>query len=273
MPIEPAPAKLASLPYAKMLGARLSHSLPFLRRPSVALEKQEQGLFLLWLAYMGLMLFAAYVLWRNGIFAMVVEGDPSLLSSAILLLFFGSSLWVGWRAWALGQARLSLQALRRGQNGSKKQPEVAAWLQRYTAFVRQGGSAHTAMALLGEYTHGPHEMAWWLNGIQLKLGLLGKVIGFSVMAMQLGSMSEFNPSQSALILKNLTGGLGIALLATMVGLATNMLLGFQLMRLDRYADTLVVEVLEWTHMGHSTSTAEPAVTGAFQHENHASPAV
>ena len=87
----------------------------------------------------------------------------------------------------------------------------------------------------------PHHTAWWVNGIQLKLGLLGKVIGFSVLALQIGNIQSFDASQSQDLLKSLTQGLGIALLTTMVGLVGNILLGLQLTRLDRYADALVAD--------------------------------
>ena len=56
-------------------------------------------------------------------------------------------------------------------------------------------------------------------------------------------MQSFDPSQSAQLLKSLTGGLGIALLTTVTGLTGNILLGLQLMRLDRFADALVADVL------------------------------
>lgn len=45
-----------------------------------------------------------------------------------------------------------------------------------------------ASELLGEATQGPREMGWWLDGIQLKLGLLGMVIVFSVLALNLGHL-------------------------------------------------------------------------------------
>ena len=82
-------------------------------------------------------------------------------------------------------------------------------------------------------------------------GLLGKVIGFSILALQLGQMDSFDPSQSAQLLKSLTGGLGIALLTTVTGLTGNILLGLQLMRLDRFADALVADALalSLTHDG------------------------
>ena len=75
----------------------------------------------------------------------------------------------------------------------------------------------------------------------LKLGLLGKVIGFSVLALQIGQIQNFDPAQSQELLKSLTAGLGIALLTTMVGLVGNVLLGLQLTRLDRFADALVAQ--------------------------------
>jgi biopolymer transport protein ExbB/TolQ len=95
------------------------------------------------------------------------------------------------------------------------------------------------MDLLTEKTHGCHSTAWWVNGLQLKLGLLGKVIGFSILAMQIGHMQSFDQSQAQEMLRDLTTGLGVALLTTMVGLVANILLGLQLTRLDRFADDLV----------------------------------
>jgi biopolymer transport protein ExbB/TolQ len=71
------------------------------------------------------------------------------------------------------------------------------------------------------------------------LGLLGKVIGFSILALNIGQLQSFDPNQSQELLKSLTSGLGVALLTTMVGLVGNILLGLQLTRLDRYADDLI----------------------------------
>jgi biopolymer transport protein ExbB/TolQ len=67
------------------------------------------------------------------------------------------------------------------------------------------------------------------------------VIGFSILAIQIGQIQSFDASQSQDLLRSLTTGLGVALLTTMVGLVGNILLGLQLTRLDRYADTLVAD--------------------------------
>ena len=60
------------------------------------------------------------------------------------------------------------------------------------------------LEVLLEHSHGPHGTAWWVNGLQLKLGLLGKVIGFSILALEIGSIQNFDPTQSQELLRSLT---------------------------------------------------------------------
>jgi hypothetical protein len=230
----------ASAQHHRMLGAALASRIPGASLRPMALERMEYGLFLLWLAYMGLLVFGAWLLWQAGAWHRLVQADPTGLTVAIVLLFAGCSAWAGRRAWVLGQQRLLLDA----QLAASSTAPPTGWSAEYHQGCTQPGADHTIwLQVLGERAHGPHEMAWWLNGIQLKLGLLGKVIGFSILALQLGQMDSFDASQSSQLLKNLTGGLGIALLTTVTGLTGNILLGLQLMRLDRFADALVADTL------------------------------
>lgn len=223
-----------SSPHTSMLGARWVARWSALRRPSTAWEVQPQGLFLLWLAYMGLLTFAAVLLWQHGVWAMLLRADPTGLTLCIVVVFVVGSLWVGRRAWCMGQQHAVVQA--RG-------PQSKASWQALFQQERAALDLSTARDLLSERCHGPHEMGWWVNGILVKLGLLGKVIGFSILAFDLARLDNFDPSQTAALLQTLTGGLGVALLTTMAGLTANMLLGVQLMRLDRYGDALVMAVL------------------------------
>jgi len=247
------------LHHRHMLGAWLVWRLPGLRRPPARLEQGPQGLFLRWLAYVGVLFACAVLLYQRGVWAMLIDADPTRLTLAIVLLFVATTGWVGRRAWHLGQERAALEKWRADPSGWPARSAAAAaaaagngapshtgvWCERYLhSALQPSAESGVARDLLSERTHGPHEMAWWFNGIQLKLGLLGKVIGFSILALELGQLQSFDPSQSAQLLRSLTGGLGIALLTTMTGLAGNILLGVQLMRLDRYADTLVADTLE-----------------------------
>lgn len=234
--------------HQRMWGALLVKRLPVVGRSTWSLEQMPQGLFLLWLAFMGLLTFGAAVMWQHGLWHRLVQADPTGLTIVIVLLFIACSIWAGQRSWVLG---LQWQAL-------QTRPHTPGWAQDYlSARAHPHTDTGILLQVLSDRAHGPQEMAWWLNGIQLKLGLLGKVIGFSVLALELGRMDGFDPQQSAQMLKSLTGGLGIALLTTITGLAANILLGLQLMRIDRFADGLVAEVLtigEAQAMG--TGTAE-----------------
>ena len=233
-------APTAEQRHRRMLGATVVRHIPG-QRKALSLEQQPHGLFLIWLAYMGLLVFGAVMLWEAGAWHRLVKADPTGLTVTIVVLFVLTSLWVGKRAWMLCEQRRLLDT------GSKE--GLTNWGAEYRDGCALPDADRSAwLQVLGERAHGPHEMAWWINGIQLKLGLLGKVIGFSILAFQLGQMESFDPNQSTLLLKNLTGGLGIALLTTVTGLAGNILLGIQLMRLDRFADALIADTLARTHL-------------------------
>ena len=182
-----------------------------------------EPLWLEWTALAGLLVFATWLLGTRGVWALLLSADPTGITAVIVVVFAGSTVWCGARARVL-------------------QRERDAWAADYaTALANAPRDADAPMDLLLEKTHGPHQTAWWVNGIQLKLGLLGKVIGFSMLALQIGQIQNFDPAQSQELLKSLTAGLGVALLTTMVGLVGNIVLGLQLTRLDRFADAIVAE--------------------------------
>jgi hypothetical protein len=194
-----------------------------------------EPLWLEWATLAGLLLFAGWLLGARGVWALLLRSDPTGLTVVITCLFAGTTLWCGGRARVLQQQRRLVTA--------RCSETAQGWSATYQqTLARDPRHAATALDLLLESTHGPHGAAWWVNGLQLKLGLLGKVIGFSMLALQIGQMQNFDPAQSQELLRSLTSGLGVALLTTMVGLVGNVLLGLQLTRLDRYADSLVAEI-------------------------------
>ena len=191
---------------------------------------QAEPLWLEWMALAGVLLFSTWLLGARGVWGLLLRSDPTGITLIIILVFAGATLWCGSRSAVLQAQRKALH-------------RPNSWATEYTAAL--GGPAQdsgTALDLLLERTHGPHSTAWWVNGIQLKLGLLGKVIGFSILALNIGSIQNFDPAQSQELLRSLTTGLGVALLTTMVGLVGNILLGLQLTRLDRFADLLVADI-------------------------------
>ncbi len=191
-----------------------------------------------WLALSSLLVFGTWLMGVRGVWALLLTSDPTGLTLVIIVVFVISTLWSGSRSRELTRQRRWLSDART----DVPLAAVPGWVGEYLrALASAPRDTHTPLDLLLENTHGPHQTAWWVNGIQLKLGLLGKVIGFSVLALHIGQLQNFDPTQSQDLLKSLTSGLGIALLTTMVGLVGNILLGIQLTRLDRFADTLVAD--------------------------------
>ncbi|CAD5373885.1 conserved membrane hypothetical protein [Rubrivivax sp. A210] len=208
---------LLRLPPLPRLGAAPARGQPLI-----------EPLWLEWLALAGMLGFAAWLLGGRGVWRLLLQSDPTGITLVIIVVFVAATLWCGTRARELQRER---QALEAGGAGW-----AAAYWQALESTPRD---AAAPLDLLLERSHGPHHTAWWVNGIQLKLGLLGKVIGFSMLAIQIGQLDSFDPAQSQDLLRNLTAGLGVALLTTMVGLVANILLGLQLTRLDRSADQFV----------------------------------
>ncbi len=210
--------------------------------------------FLQWLCFVGVLLFAAFLCWRANVWGTLVEADSTGITLVIIAVFICSTLWVGIRAWRLMRERQALDAwvlATRPQFGPAQPPSgVSGAVHDYFSALLDKSRRHDyenaqLTEVLAERLHGPSESAWWVNGIQIKLGLLGKVIGFSILALDISNMQAFDASHSASLLKTLTGGLGIALLATAVGLVANMLLGVQLVRMDRCGDGVLADALEF----------------------------
>jgi hypothetical protein len=200
-----------------------------------AAHSAVEPVWLEWLVLCGLVVFSTWLLGVRGVWALLLSSDPTGITLVIIVVFFTSTLWCGARARELQRQRMLLKSV-----AAQGQPGWAAdYLSQLAA---RPSDVNVPMDLLMDQTHGPHSTAWWVNGIQLKLGLLGKVIGFSILALQIGQLQNFDASQSQDLLRSLTTGLGVALLTTMVGLVGNIILGLQLTRLDRYADALVADI-------------------------------
>ncbi len=203
---------------------------PARRNASTPASALTEPLWFEWLALAGLFLFAAWLLGVRGVWALLLNSDPTGITFVIIIVFTVATVWSGVRARELTRERKASAV------------QAPGWAADYWAALAAAPRDESApLDLLLERTHGPHSTAWWVNAIQLKLGLLGKVIGFSILALQIGQIQNFDASQAQDLLKSLTTGLGVALLTTMVGLVGNILLGVQLTRLDRYADELVAD--------------------------------
>jgi hypothetical protein len=212
-------------------------NIRFLRLPWSDPRSKIEPILFEWFTLIGMFLFAAWLLGLKGVWQLLLQSDPTGITFIIIVIFCIATAWCGTRSRELDRQR---QSLEQQISDASASPIEGCWASAYWKALRaKPADAAAPLDLLSEQTHGPHSTAWWVNGLQLKLGLLGKVIGFSMLAMQIGHMQSFDQSQAQDMLRELTTGLGVALLTTMVGLVANILLGMQLTRLDRFADDLI----------------------------------
>ncbi|MDM0117781.1 hypothetical protein QTI66_37420 [Variovorax sp. J22R133] len=172
-------------------------------------ERVNEALWFEWLALAGVLGFATWLLGLRGVLALLLAADPTGITLVIVIVFAGSTLWCGART----------RELERQRRWAASTPLRDGWGADYLRTLGQPqADSGEALDLLLEQTHGPHATAWWVNGIQLKLGLLGKVIGFSILALTIGKVRSFDPSESQELLRSLTSGLGVALLTQRLGI-------------------------------------------------------
>lgn len=189
------------------------------------LERDLQRMAWGWWVIFGVLVFALWWLHHQGFIAELVRGDPSGISMGIVILMVVVSAWCGLR-----MHRLAEEA----RPGS-------AWRRAYATDL--ASATPEAAARLSERTHGPHETAWWFASAEIKLGLLGTVVGFIVMANQIAASKVFELAEIQALLQQMTAGMAIALYTTLAGLIANLWLGLLLMLLDRSADRLAADIL------------------------------
>lgn len=193
--------------------------------PTVAgVRALAQSLFWVWVLHAALAAFVGWQIQRTGGWARLLESDPSRISVVVVAVALAVTVWCGRRAW-----QLQAQATPDGE-----------WARAWRT-ARALGDPEAAQHL-GELTHGAHETAWWFAAAVVKLGLLGTVVGFIVMATELADSRVFELAEVQLLLRQMTRGMAIALYTTLAGLVANLWLGLQLLLLDRLADRLAAAI-------------------------------
>lgn len=104
--------------------------------------------------------------------------------------------------------------------------------------------AEQLVQVLNEKICGEHEYGWFVSSLLVKLGLLGTVVGFVLMLVSLSSIQVLEFSSLQEMISNMAVGMGVALVTTLVGLTSSILLSFQYLLLDRAADKLISQCIQ-----------------------------
>ncbi|MEJ2455586.1 MAG: MotA/TolQ/ExbB proton channel family protein [Candidatus Thiodiazotropha sp.] len=232
------------------------------------------SLILRWLLLAGLMLFAGWVLWDQGLLQRILVSDPTRITLLIALLFLAASGHCALRSLYLSAEQEALQRIALGiDDGRPPLRSDSSLLDGSLSgeFLRsvlckpgdpaagEGGRDCQLLAqVMAEQARGQHEAGWFVSGLLLKLGLLGTVVGFVLMLAPVAALESFDLSDIQGLLQRMTGGMGVALNTTLLGLSCSMLLGLQYLMLDRAADRLVAAAV---HLAETR--LQPAIEGGI----------
>jgi len=212
-----------------------------------------------WLILFGLMLFGAFLLWWHSLWQIVFTQDQTYLSGVILVLFLITTLYLGHCAWKLSQEQRLTTALvvNESVTSNTSSSRAADYLELLQQSQKHsdGGLrvAESLQARLIEQVHGNHSSGWFLSDLLLRLGLLGTVIGFVLMLSSVVGLQDEGINALKQVLASMSSGMQVALLTTLTGLGSAMLVSLQCHWLDRCADQLVSHIIEISASPHALS--------------------
>jgi hypothetical protein len=187
---------------------------------------------------------------KTGSLAFVIENDSTFISETIMLFFLSSSAYCGRRAHRLSRELIAVQhwaTKNAPASAALHQPQALSnlamaqtWSGQVLAVEGTSREAReTLIQALEEKIVGPHDVGWFITESLTKLGLLGTVIGFLIMLTALIGANQLELSAMQTILRDMASGMGIKIIATVVGLLCNMVLALQWLLLDRCAQKIL----------------------------------
>ncbi|PWQ99128.1 MotA/TolQ/ExbB proton channel family protein [Leucothrix pacifica] len=238
-----------------------------------------------WLVLFGLMLFGGFLLWWHELWQPVLTQDKTYLSGVIIILFILVTLYLGRCTWQLTQQSLLAEDLinaphtnentQQHNSGTSTQKtehsslNTQGWASEYLHLLQQSQQqtdkgqnlTESLQARLVEQVYGPHSSGWFLSDLLLRLGLMGTVIGFVLMLGSVVNLQDEGINALKQLMTSMSSGMQVALLTTLTGLGSAMLISLQCQWLDRCADQLVSRIIE-------ISTFNVSSTNGHHTESH-----
>jgi len=236
----------------------------------------DRAPLLRWLIFTGATAFAAFLIWRYGIFAQMVAADRTYISSAICVLYVGASLHCLWRTAAIaregdGERKAAAMIEAAGANavfledgaleGSGPLPPglIGAHVRDLALKARTQGARRLDQTLLlrslADQLRGSNGFGGFMSDTLMKLGLLGTIIGFIIMLAPIAGLDASDKATMKTSMGVMSDGMAVAMYTTLAGLVGSILLKLQYYMLDgataavfsravRLTETRVVPALE-----------------------------
>ena len=187
------------------------------------IEKKKNHLLLKASLMLSLVVFSAYLIVDLGILSLIVESDRSKISLIILSIYIFACVHWFYLSINLDKEISSL-------DNTNSQTLIRSFVDK--ASEEGSYNQKNNLDLLQDELSNRHALGYLAVDILLKLGLTGTVIGFILMLLPIGEITDFDPQILQKLLGTMSGGMAVALYTTLTGLVTSMLLKFQYFLLD-----------------------------------------
>jgi len=199
------------------------------------------------LIVLGVVGFATYLAAERGVLTIALQSDRSYISYVILAIYaLATAHWL-WLAYRLSEERKWFVDLEEALE--HKPPDLARFdrglLGEFLRNWQAKGSRGDPAALLtafGDELANRHAFGHFASDALLKLGLLGTIVGFILMLLPVGELSEFDASLMQELLGAMSSGMAVALYTTLAGLVTSTMLKLQYHILDASAAELATRL-------------------------------
>jgi len=235
-----------------------------------------------WMIFTGATMFAAVLLWRYGLFRLMLASDRTYISSIVGALYVAASLHCLWRTLAISRegeaARQAAQILASSGaslafadgmatlEGQGRLPRclVADHIRDLALKAKTQGARRLDQTLLlrslADRLRGSNGFGGFASDTLMKLGLLGTIIGFIIMLAPIAGLDASDKATMKSSMGLMSDGMAVAMYTTLAGLVGSILLKIQYFMLDAatqrvfsdavtLTETRVVPLLERQHDG------------------------
>lgn len=228
-----------------------------------------------WVLLLAAICFGTVILWDYGFVGYLLENDTSHISLLIVAIFASFSIYC---LFALVQFSRELREVERVTaaledgtllSDALDHPETAGGGRAnrvVTGFLRDAqmkrrmhaeGGVEGLLESLSYQLRVPGRRGLFVADSLYKLGMLGTVIGFIVMLVSMRDLADFDPETMRGALQQMTGGMAVALLTTITGLVTGLLLRLQFNILDGLAMHILRRVVRLSELFVMSGTSRP----------------
>ena len=198
------------------------------------IEQPKSNGLLRSLLLLTVILFGFWILNDQGLMQIVLKGDKSHISKAIIIL------WIVTTVYWIYLSRIIY--LDKSLIGNEKIFSLNLSIGKYLRDIDKGEDKDTIIRVFESEYAKKLSFGWVAADISLKLGLLGTVIGFILMLQPISELNNTSPDELKSALSSMSSGMAVALFTTLTGLVSSILIRLQFQITSSNVVTLINEI-------------------------------